>query len=112
MEPGRALHRRHVDQRLFCSQEVPQVRTDTRSRGRVVLAGDAAHCVSPYSGMVGAYRPGRREINRHPDDLPTAPANYGTVPRPFVDEDRGGDWELPVSPPVQPRVLGRLDCSS
>nr|WP_318784819.1 FAD-dependent monooxygenase [Actinophytocola algeriensis] len=55
------LHRRHVDQRLVCSQEVPQVRTDTWSKGRVVLAKAAAHCVSPYSGvgvsggLVGAY---------------------------------------------------------
>ncbi|WP_371774982.1 FAD-dependent monooxygenase [Streptomyces sp. NBC_01438] len=43
------------------SQEVAQVRTDSWSKGRVVLVGDAAHCASPYSGMgisgglVGAY---------------------------------------------------------
>ncbi|MEV0675988.1 FAD-dependent monooxygenase [Actinosynnema sp. NPDC050436] len=135
---------------FFHSQEVAQVRTDTWSRGRVVLAGDAAHCASPYSGMgvsgglVGAYVLAG-EINQHPDDLPTALANYDTVLRPFVDEiqaevnprllrlampmtqravnafqtatalacflhipdlvarwskeDRGGNWQLPTSPP-------------
>ncbi|MBB4906271.1 2-polyprenyl-6-methoxyphenol hydroxylase-like FAD-dependent oxidoreductase [Actinophytocola algeriensis] len=37
------------------------MRTDTWSKGRVVLAKAAAHCVSPYSGvgvsggLVGAY---------------------------------------------------------
>jgi 2-polyprenyl-6-methoxyphenol hydroxylase-like FAD-dependent oxidoreductase len=134
---------------FFYSQEVAQVRTDTWSKGRVVLAGDAAHCASPYSGMgisgglVGAYVLAD-EISRHPDDLPTALANYDTVLRPFVNEiqaevnprllrlgmpmtqraidafqtvtalacflhipdlvarcskeDRGGDWQLPVSP--------------
>ncbi|MFF4488167.1 FAD-dependent monooxygenase [Streptomyces sp. NPDC001544] len=76
---------------FFYSQEIAQVRTDTWSKGRVVLAGDAAHCASPYSGMgvsgglVGAYVLAD-EINRHPDDLPAALADYDTVLRPFVDE--------------------------
>ncbi|MGW7575457.1 FAD-dependent oxidoreductase [Streptomyces sp. NPDC054765] len=133
----------------FYSQEVVQVRTDTWSKGRVVLAGDAAHCASPYSGMgvsgglVGAYVLAG-EINRHPGELPKALAHYDTTLRPFVNqiqsqvkphllrlgmpmsrlavdalhsvaalacflripglvarhskEDRGGDWQLPVSP--------------
>lgn len=86
---------------FFYSQEVAQVRTDTWSRGRVVLAGDAAHCASPYSGMgisgglVGAYVLAD-EINQHPDDLPTALANYDTVLRPFVDE---------IQAEVNPRLL-------
>ncbi|MGP2437916.1 FAD-dependent monooxygenase [Streptomyces sp. JW3] len=86
---------------FFHSQEVVQVRTGTWSEGRVVLAGDAAHCASPYSGMgvsgglVGAHVLAG-EINRHPDDLPTALANYDTVLRPFVDEIQGG---------VNPRLL-------
>jgi 2-polyprenyl-6-methoxyphenol hydroxylase-like FAD-dependent oxidoreductase len=86
---------------FFYSQEIVQVRTDTWSKGRVVLAGDAAHCASPYSGMgisgglVGAYVLAG-EINRHPGDLPTALANYDSVLRPFVDEIQGE---------VNPRLL-------
>ncbi|MFE5119300.1 FAD-dependent monooxygenase [Streptomyces sp. NPDC056669] len=86
---------------FFYSQEVVQVRTDTWSRGRVVLAGDAAHCASPYSGMgisgglVGAHVLAG-EINRHPGDLPTALANYDSVLRPFVNEIQGQ---------VNPRLL-------
>ncbi|MEV0276136.1 FAD-dependent monooxygenase [Streptomyces sp. NPDC050610] len=86
---------------FFYSQEIAQVRTDTWSEGRVVLAGDAAHCASPYSGMgisgglVGAYVLAG-EINRHADDLPTALANYDRVLRPFVDE---------IQAEVNPRLL-------
>lgn len=86
---------------FFYSQEIAQVRTDTWSQGRVVLAGDAAHCASPYSGMgisgglVGAYVLAG-EIDRHTDDLPTALANYDRVLRPFVDEIQGQ---------VNPRIL-------
>ncbi|MDC7340392.1 FAD-dependent monooxygenase [Streptomyces lydicus] len=86
---------------FFYSQEIAQVRTDTWSKGRVVLAGDAAHCASPYSGMgisgglVGAYVLAD-EINRHPDDLPTALANYDTVLRPFVNH---------IQAEVNPRLL-------
>ncbi|MFI6877701.1 FAD-dependent monooxygenase [Streptomyces sp. NPDC050400] len=86
---------------FFYSQEVAQVRTDTWSEGRVALAGDAAHCASPYSGMgvsgglVGAHVLAG-EINRHPDDLPTALANYDTVLRPFVDA---------IQAEVNPRLL-------
>ncbi|WP_345361732.1 FAD-dependent monooxygenase [Actinoallomurus liliacearum] len=86
---------------FFYSQEIVQVRTDTWSKGRVVLAGDAAHCASPYSGMgisgglVGAHVLAG-EINRHPGDLPTALANYNRVLRPFVNEIQGE---------VNPRLL-------
>ncbi|MFI1617454.1 FAD-dependent monooxygenase [Streptomyces lydicus] len=86
---------------FFYSQEIAQVRTDTWSKGRVVLAGDAAHCASPYSGMgisgglVGAYVLAD-EINRHPDDLPTALANYDTVLRPFANH---------IQAEVNPRLL-------
>ncbi|MEU5686158.1 oxidoreductase [Streptomyces venezuelae] len=90
-----------ADSPFFYSQEIAQVRTDTWSQGRVVLAGDAAHCASPYSGMgvsgglVGAYVLAG-EINRHADDLPTALANYDRVLRPFVDA---------IQAEVNPRVL-------
>ncbi len=86
---------------FFYSQEIVQVRIGTWSKGRVVLAGDSAHCASPYSGMgvsgglVGAYVLAG-EINRRPDDLPTALANYDSVLRPFVDEIQGE---------VNPRLL-------
>ncbi|WP_121717042.1 FAD-dependent monooxygenase [Streptomyces sp. E5N91] len=86
---------------FFYSQEIVQVRTDTWSRGRVVLAGDAAHCASPYSGMgtsgglVGAHVLAG-EINRRPDDLPTVLAHYDTTLRPFTDEIQGE---------VNPRLL-------
>ncbi|WP_344565772.1 FAD-dependent monooxygenase [Streptomyces axinellae] len=86
---------------FFYSQEIVQVRAGTWSQGRVVLAGDAAHCASPYSGMgisgglVGAYVLAG-EINRHPDDLPTALAHYDRVLRPFVNAIQGG---------VNPRLL-------
>ncbi|MFD6292284.1 FAD-dependent monooxygenase [Streptomyces sp. NPDC060205] len=86
---------------FFYSQEIVQVRTGTWSKGRVVLAGDAAHCASPYSGMgisgglVGAHVLAG-EINRHPGDLPTALANYDSVLRPFVDAIQGE---------VNPRLL-------
>jgi 2-polyprenyl-6-methoxyphenol hydroxylase-like FAD-dependent oxidoreductase len=85
----------------FYSQEVVQVRTDTWSKGRVVLVGDAAHCASPYSGMgvsgglVGAYVLAG-EINRHADDLPEALANYDITLRPFVDN---------IQAEVKPRLL-------
>ncbi|MEU6995708.1 FAD-dependent monooxygenase [Streptomyces sp. NPDC046465] len=86
---------------FFYSQEIAQVRTGTWSKGRVVLAGDAAHCASPYSGMgisgglVGAHVLADA-INRHPDDLPTALADYDTVLRPFVDQ---------IQTAVSPRLL-------
>lgn len=79
------------DAPFFYSQEVLQVRTDTWSKGRVVLVGDAAHCASPYSGMgvsgslVGAYVLAG-ELSRHPADLPGALAAYARTLRPFVDE--------------------------
>lgn len=86
---------------FFYSQEVAQVRIASWSTGRVVLAGDAAHCASPYSGMgisgglAGAYVLAG-QINRHADDLPTALANYETELRPFVDQIQGG---------VNPKIL-------
>ncbi|MFD5841019.1 FAD-dependent monooxygenase [Streptomyces chartreusis] len=86
---------------FFYSQEIAQVRSDTWSKGRVVLAGDAAHCPSPYSGMgtsgglVGAYVLAG-EINRQAHDLPTALANYDRVLRPFVNE---------IQAEVNPRLL-------
>ncbi len=75
----------------FYNQEVVQVRLDTWSKGRVVLLGDAAYCPSPFSGMgtsaalMGAYVLAG-EINRNPDNLSQAFANYDRVLRPVIDE--------------------------
>jgi 2-polyprenyl-6-methoxyphenol hydroxylase-like FAD-dependent oxidoreductase len=86
---------------FFYSQEVLQVRTDTWSKGRVVLLGDAAHCASPYSGMgisgglIGAYVLAG-EVNATPDDLAGALARYDSTLRPFVDE---------IQATVRPRLL-------
>ncbi|MFB7668887.1 FAD-dependent monooxygenase [Kitasatospora sp. NPDC056138] len=86
---------------FFYSQEIVQVRIGTWSNGSVVLAGDAAHCASPYSGMgvsgglVGAHVLAG-EINRHPGDLPTALATYDRMLRPFVNTIQGE---------VNPRLL-------
>jgi 2-polyprenyl-6-methoxyphenol hydroxylase-like FAD-dependent oxidoreductase len=79
---------------FFYSQEVVQVRTDTWSQGRVVLAGDSAHCASPFSGMgisgalAGAYVLAG-EISTSPDNLAAAFARYDEVLRPFVDQIQG-----------------------
>jgi 2-polyprenyl-6-methoxyphenol hydroxylase-like FAD-dependent oxidoreductase len=89
------------DSPFFYSQEIAQVRIGSWSTGRVVLAGDAAHCASPYSGMgvsaglAGAYVLAG-QINHHPDDLPTALAGYERELRPFVEEIQSG---------VNPKVL-------
>ncbi|KAI0839121.1 putative monooxygenase [Hypoxylon sp. FL0890] len=75
----------------FYCLEVLQVRIDSWSKGRVVLAGDAAHCASPFSAMgtssalIGAYILAG-EIIRNPDNLPLAFANYDKVLRPFINE--------------------------
>ncbi|KAL8790071.1 MAG: hypothetical protein Q9213_000773 [Squamulea squamosa] len=75
----------------FYCQEVVQIRTNTWSKGRVVLLADAAHCPSPMSAMgttsafVGAYVLAG-EINRHSHDLPQAFASYDRTLRPFVNE--------------------------
>ncbi|MFJ2171110.1 hypothetical protein [Streptomyces griseofuscus] len=105
----RTLHRGYEDPPVY-SQEIVQVRADTTSKARVVLAG---------------------EFNRHLGDLPTALATYEAKPRllrlamPMTrraigafqaitapacrlhvpdlaarlsKEDRGGTWQLPREP--------------
>ncbi|KAI2777527.1 FAD/NAD(P)-binding domain-containing protein [Daldinia loculata] len=89
-QTDRFLEGMKTTENFYC-QEVVQVCTNTWSKGRVVLLGDAAHCASPFSGMgttgalVGAYVLAG-EIDRNPDNLPQAFANYALKLRPFVDE--------------------------
>jgi 2-polyprenyl-6-methoxyphenol hydroxylase-like FAD-dependent oxidoreductase len=70
--------------------ELAQVRMPSWSRGRVVLAGDAGYCASPFSGqgtslgLVGAFVL-TRELLRNVNDLPRAFAAYETRMRPYVD---------------------------
>ncbi|KAJ5833771.1 hypothetical protein N7474_002082 [Penicillium riverlandense] len=89
-ETSRFLKGLHGASNLYC-QEVVQVVTDTWSKGRVVLLGDAAYCPSPFSGLgttgsfVGAYVLAG-EIARNPENLPLALQNYDRKLRPFVNE--------------------------
>ena len=74
----------------FYFNELAQIHMPSWSQGRVVLAGDAAHCASPFSGqgtslaLVGALVLAR-ELERTPDDMARAFAAYEQRMRPFVD---------------------------
>lgn len=77
-----------ADNVLFDSVE--QVRLDRWHHGRVVLVGDAAWCVTLYSGMgassgmAGADLLGTM-LARHPHDIPTALAQWDRSLRPTID---------------------------
>ncbi|MGQ4439359.1 FAD-dependent monooxygenase [Streptomyces violaceoruber] len=77
---------------FFYSQEIVQVRTGTWSRGRVVLAGDAAHATSFISGqgssvaLVGAYVLAG-ELAAHADHT-EAFAAYERRMRPFAERNQ------------------------
>ncbi|MFI5610169.1 FAD-dependent monooxygenase [Amycolatopsis sp. NPDC051903] len=80
-----------AEQVLFDSAE--QVLLDTWHHGRVVLVGDSAWCVTLYSGMgVSAGLAGAdllgTELQRHPDDLATALAEWERKLRPPIT-----DWQ-------------------
>lgn len=74
---------------LFDSAE--QVRMNRWRRGRVVLNGDAAWCLTLYSGMgvsagmAGANMLGEA-LDRHPGDVPGALATWEQTLRPFIDD--------------------------
>jgi 2-polyprenyl-6-methoxyphenol hydroxylase-like FAD-dependent oxidoreductase len=74
----------------FYYNELAQIRMPSWSKGRVVLAGDAAHCASPFSGqgtslgLVGAFVLAC-ELVRHWDDPAQAFAAYEHRMRPYVD---------------------------
>jgi 2-polyprenyl-6-methoxyphenol hydroxylase-like FAD-dependent oxidoreductase len=73
----------------FYYGDLAQVKLPSWSNGRVVLAGDAAHCASPFSGqgtslaLVGALVLAQA-IARHRDDVPAAFSAYEERMRPFV----------------------------
>lgn len=78
------------DAEQFYFNELAQIHMPSWSQGRVVLAGDAAHCASPFSGqgtslaLVGALVLAR-ELQRTPADMARAFAAYEQRMRPFVD---------------------------
>ncbi len=78
---------------LFDSVE--QVRLDTWHRGRVVLVGDSAWCVTLYAGMgvssglAGADLLGAM-LERHPDDLGTALVEWERALRPYITHYQDG----------------------
>lgn len=91
----------------FYFQKVGQVKMDKWSRGRVVLAGDAAHCPSPMTGkgtslaMVGAYVLAG-EISEHLSGaadrgqaIDAALESYDRTLRPCVNETQRLVWGLP-----------------
>lgn len=76
-----------ADERLFDSVE--QVRMDRWHEGRVVLLGDAAWCLTLYSGMGASTGMAGAELlgnflERHPEDLPRALTEWETKLRPFT----------------------------
>ncbi|MEU3770937.1 FAD-dependent monooxygenase [Amycolatopsis keratiniphila] len=82
-----------ADDVLFDSVE--QVRLDRWHKGRVVLIGDAAWCVTLYAGMgvssglTGADLLGGM-LERHPGDLGTALSEWERALRPYVDHYQDG----------------------
>ncbi|BCQ26682.1 FAD-dependent monooxygenase [Caballeronia sp. NK8] len=74
----------------FYYNELAQIHMPAWSQGRVVLAGDAAHCASPFSGqgtslgLVGAFVLAH-ELVRRPDVPANAFAAYEVRMRPYVD---------------------------
>jgi 2-polyprenyl-6-methoxyphenol hydroxylase-like FAD-dependent oxidoreductase len=74
----------------FYYNELAQIHMPVWSRGRVVLAGDAAHCASPLTGqgtslaLVGSLVLAR-ELARQPDQPEQVFAAYEQRMRPYVD---------------------------
>ncbi|MGH3788446.1 MAG: FAD-dependent oxidoreductase [Pseudonocardiaceae bacterium] len=81
-----------ADELLFDSVE--QVHMDSWHRGRVVLVGDSAWCVTLYAGMgvsaglAGADLLGTM-LERHPDDLKSALTEWETKMRPSIEYYQG-----------------------
>jgi 2-polyprenyl-6-methoxyphenol hydroxylase-like FAD-dependent oxidoreductase len=77
----------------FYYNELAQIRMPSWSKGRVVLAGDAAHCASPFSGqgtslaLVGAFVLVSELVRHgdHPANSAEAFSAYEHRMRPYVD---------------------------
>lgn len=90
----------------FYFDSVSQIRMDTWSRGRITLAGDAAHCASPMSGLgttmavVGAYVLAG-ELNAAGGDHTRAFPRYEAVMREFAQSCQtladGVSWFVPTT---------------
>ncbi|WP_109476326.1 FAD-dependent monooxygenase [Paraburkholderia sp. C35] len=76
--------------RQFYYNELAQIHMPAWSKGRVVLAGDAAYCASPFSGqgtslgLVGAFVLAH-ELAQSSGDVTAAFAGYENRMRPYVD---------------------------
>lgn len=70
--------------------EATQIKMDTWRKGRVFLAGDAAHCATPLSGRgVSLAISGARflamALDEFPGDIDAAYAKYEALQRPYVN---------------------------
>jgi len=79
----------------FLFDSVHQVKMPRWHRGRVVLVGDAAWCLTLYSGMGASTGIAGGELlgtmlQRHPDDLPGALQAWETRMRPFIETQQDG----------------------
>ncbi|WP_188197388.1 FAD-dependent oxidoreductase [Nonomuraea sp. SYSU D8015] len=90
---------------------ISQVVAPSWSRGRVVLLGDAAWCVTLFAGygsalaVGGADRLGT-ELERHPGDVGAALAAWEAALRPEVDrKQKLGRWVKGVYAPANPLLL-------
>ncbi|GAA1677116.1 FAD-dependent oxidoreductase [Mycolicibacterium murale] len=99
----------HADNVLFDSAE--QVRAQSWHRGRVVLVGDSAWCVTLYAGMgvsaglIGADLLGE-VLERHPGDVATALSEWEQGLRPFIEEyQEVGLKQRPFFVPDGPRQI-------
>ncbi|MEU0568727.1 FAD-dependent monooxygenase [Nonomuraea sp. NPDC005983] len=78
----------------FLFDSVQQVKMPRWHRGRVVLVGDAAWCVTLYAGMGASSGIAGGELlgtmlQRHPDDLPGALRAWEARMRPFIHTEQG-----------------------
>ncbi|KUI64002.1 hypothetical protein VM1G_10785 [Cytospora mali] len=91
----------------FYFQKIGQVKMDTWFRGRVVLAGDAAHCPSPLTGkgtslgLIGAYVLAGELSNYlsdgedHGQAIDAALVSYDRTLRPCVEKAQELAWGIP-----------------